>query len=139
MAEGLRGAGVNVYTTDTHALLWYLQASPKLGPAAIAAFQEAERGEAVIKIPVIVLAELYYANQKLGRPLDFKTELAKLRRIRKFHFVPFFSTDIADFDNATAVPEMHDRIIVNVALRFGGPCITRDSEIIASGLVPIVW
>lgn len=130
---------MNVYVTDTHPLLWYLQASPKLSPAATAAFQEAESGAALIKIPAIVLAELYYTNQKLGRPLDFKRELARLRAERSFHFVPLFSTDIEDFERAAVVPEMHDRMIVVVALHFAASCITRDSEIIASGLVPIVW
>jgi hypothetical protein len=34
---------------------------------------------------------------------------------------------------------MHDRIIVGVARRLRATCITRDSKIIASGIVPTIW
>jgi len=59
---------MRLYVTDTHALYWYLTASPQLSRAARDAFDEGARGEALIHIPAIVLAELYYLNQKLGHP-----------------------------------------------------------------------
>jgi hypothetical protein len=34
---------------------------------------------------------------------------------------------------------MHDRIIVGVSRRLGARCLTRDTEIVASKIVPTVW
>ena len=66
------------YVTDTHALYWYLTASPKLGANAQGAFLNGEQGKARIHIPSIVLAELYYLNVKYRRPLEFAQEYQRL-------------------------------------------------------------
>jgi hypothetical protein len=71
---------MNRYVADTHALFWYLTASPRLGSQAKQAFEEGVRGQAVIYIPAIVLAELYFLNEKVGRPLDFPSEYDRLRQ-----------------------------------------------------------
>jgi predicted nucleic acid-binding protein len=52
------------YVVDTHALYWYLSGSSRLSRKAKAAFDEAVQGNALIYIPAIVLAELYFLNQK---------------------------------------------------------------------------
>lgn len=52
------------YVADTHALFWYLTNSPRLGAQASSAFDEGVRGRAVIYVPAVVLAELYYLNEK---------------------------------------------------------------------------
>jgi len=41
-------AGLKAYVADTHALFWYLTASPRLGAQAKSAFDEGARGEAAI-------------------------------------------------------------------------------------------
>ena len=61
---------MNFYVTDTHALFWYLINSPLLGAGASGAFDEADNGQALIYIPAIVLAELYFLNEKKQRPID---------------------------------------------------------------------
>ena len=66
------------YVADTHALFWYLMAMPQLGANALAAFKEGENGQARLYVPSIVLAELYYLNGKLGYPLDYALEFARL-------------------------------------------------------------
>jgi hypothetical protein len=63
---------------DTRARLWYSIASPRLGSNAKAAFDEAAAGNAILIIPAIVLAQLFYLNEKLGRPLDFAKEFNML-------------------------------------------------------------
>jgi PIN domain nuclease of toxin-antitoxin system len=130
---------MNRYVVDTHALFWYLTASPKLGPRAKAAFDEGAAGAAILMVPVIVLAELHFLNEKAGRPLDFPTEYERLRRAGQMEFVPFAAEDVLDFDADAKVPEMHDRIIVGVARRAGAACLSRDAEIIASGSVTALW
>lgn len=56
---------MNEYVTDTHALYWYLLNLPLLGKRASAAFDEADNGNALIYIPAIVFAEMFYLNVKL--------------------------------------------------------------------------
>lgn len=130
---------MNLYVADTHAMFWYLSASPRLSAPAKAAFDEGAHGAAVIYLPSIVLAELYFLNEKFGRPLDFAAEFARLRRSAQFEFIPFTSDDVLDFDIDASIPEIHDRIIVGVARRLGASCLTRDQAIAASGIVPVVW
>ena len=130
---------MNRYVVDTHALFWYRAASPRLSSAAKAAFDEAAAGQAVIFIPAIVLAELFYVNEKLGRPLDFAAEFDVLSASAQFELVSFDPTDVLDFDTASRVSEMHDRMIVVAALRYGATCITCDASIISSGLVAVRW
>jgi predicted nucleic acid-binding protein len=130
---------MNHYVADTHALFWYLIASPQLGSQAKQAFDEGVRGQAVIYVPAIVLAELYFLNEKAGRPLDFPSEYARLRQSGQFVFVAFLPEDVLEFDMDAVVPEMHDRIIVGVARRLGASCLSLDPYIVDSDLVQVVW
>lgn len=65
---------MNDYVVDTHALLWYLIASPLLGQDAKIAFDEGKSGSAFLHIPAIVISELYYTNVKLGKTIDFTVD-----------------------------------------------------------------
>lgn len=130
---------MNDYVVDTHALLWYLTASPLLGQGAKTAFDEGKVGTAFLHIPAIVISELYYTNLKQGQPVDFSAEYKKLDQSAQFVMTPFECEDVLDFDQDAAVSEMHDRIIVGVARRLRAPVLTKDQNITASGLVKIVW
>jgi len=130
---------MNHYVGDTHALFWHLTASPRLGAGADAAFTEADTGNARIHVPAIVLAELFYVNEKLKRPIDFRDVYRRLSAAPQFVLHAFWPQDVIDFDADLAIPEMHDRIIAGLARRLGCPCITRDTSITTSGLVAVVW
>lgn len=52
------------YVTDTHALIWYLENSPRLGSQARAAFDACDRGEIQIYVPTICLIEIVYLMEK---------------------------------------------------------------------------
>lgn len=127
------------YVTDTHSLLWYLSNSPKLGRKAALAFGEAENGNALIHIPAIVLAELFYLNIKLGNPVDFAVKFAELEQAPQFILTPLDPEDILDFERNSAITEMHDRIIVGLARRLGCPLLTVDKNITARGSVKVIW
>jgi PIN domain nuclease of toxin-antitoxin system len=125
--------------SDTHALYWYLTAGPTLGENARAALLAAEQGQALVYIPSIVIAELYYLNAKLGEPLNFAQEFQRLVSAGQFRFIDFRTIDVLRFDAHSAIPEMHDRIIVGVAHALGLPLLTRDQEILNSGVVQTIW
>lgn len=127
------------YVTDTHSLLWYVSRSSRLGQKAFAVFQDAEAGTALIHIPAIVFAELFYLNVKLKKPIDFAAKFAELEQAPQFVLTPFDPEDVLDFDRDSGVAEMHDRMIVGLARRLGCPLLTVDRNITESGAVDVVW
>ena len=55
---------------DTHALIWYLEASPRLSSSANAAIKAAfQAGEAVL-VPTVSLVEIAYLVEKGRLPAD---------------------------------------------------------------------
>ena len=54
------------YVTDTHALLWYLSGSERLGVAARQAFDQVVNGQGEVVIPAIVIAEFIRIAEKHG-------------------------------------------------------------------------
>jgi predicted nucleic acid-binding protein len=127
------------YVTDTHALYWYLNGSSKLGPDARQAYEKAEAGSAIIYVPSIVMAELYYLMAKLGAEAEFQQQYGRIAAASYFRAVGFEGSDVLWFGRNAAVPEMHDRIIAGLAVRLGIPLLTRDPQIIAGRIVRTVW
>lgn len=127
------------YVVDTHALIWYLTDTSKLGKNAKAIFEAAERGETQLVISAVVIAEMYFANAKSGLFADFWKTYQNLKSSPFCQFEPFLDDHVRDFDRDVAVPEMHDRIITGLARGLGASLLTHDSKIIASGIVGIVW
>ena len=130
---------MNFYVADTHALFWYFVASPLLGVQARAAFDEGKRGQALIYIPAIVLAELFFLNEKKKSPIDFAATFALLTQSAQFVLLPFEPIDTLQFERDKGVPEIHDRIIVGVAHRVSATLLTRDAQIVGSGIVATMW
>lgn len=54
-------------------------------------------------------------------------------------FVPLEAEDAADFDADTAIPEMHDRIIVGVARRMQATLLTHDAMITLRAAIAVTW
>ena len=78
-------------------------------------------------------------EQEVWPALDFAEEYARLEQSGQFVMASFAPSDGLSFDQDSAVPEMHDRIIVGLARRLDAACISRDPLILESGLVPGVW
>lgn len=127
------------YVIDTHALFWYLTGSTKLSSAAKQAFDAGANGQAMLLVPVIVLAELYYLIEKVKSPLKLVDVHRTLTDAGQFRIVPLHADDLLDFETDAAVGEMHDRIIAGAARRAGAACVTRDADIAAAGVVATVW
>ena len=97
------------------------------------ALAAADSGQAIIHVPAIVMAELYFANVKTGYPIDFEETFQTLERSDQFVFTPFEASDVLDFGRDASASEMHDRMTVGVARRLGAPLLTADRNITASG------
>jgi PIN domain nuclease of toxin-antitoxin system len=128
--------------TDTHALIWYLEDSSRLSPAANQAFEECERGTIVIYIPTICLVEIVYLQEKGRISADMKSQLdaaliagnsGMILANLTYEIVTALATIPRD-----SVPDMPDRIIAATAKYLGLPLISRDSRMPLSG-VAIIW
>lgn len=134
---------MNVYVTDTHALVWHLTKNKRLSRKARRIFQRADAGFGQILVPTIVLIEAcYMANrQRLAREL--------LDHVLNLPEDPEATYCVVSLDAAVArmsagigpaaVPEMPDRIIVATAMHLNLPLLTVDPDIEESELVKTVW
>ncbi|MEH2138274.1 type II toxin-antitoxin system VapC family toxin [Nostoc sp.] len=128
--------------TDTHALIWYLEDSSRLSPAANQAFEECESGAIVIYIPTICLVEIVYLQEKGRISADMKSQLDAALIAGTSGMIIANLTDEIVTALATiprdSVPDMPDRIIAATAKYLGLPLISRDSRMPLSG-VAIIW
>jgi len=127
--------------TDTHPLIFHAAGDGRLGRRAAAFFHRCERREAILYVPVPVLWECsllarvakirlrgnlrsffgdLFSNPAY-QPLDLSTDHVFLADESRFNRDPF------------------DGLIVAAAQTLGLPLITRDSAIMDSGAVKLIW
>lgn len=128
--------------TDTHGLIWYLEDSPRLGPAARGVFDACDRGEIVVYVPTICLVEIIYLQERGRIPTNLKAELdAELQAGTSGLILATLTAEVANAVERvprTEVPDMPDRIIAATAVHLGLPLISRDRGIQQSG-VDTIW
>ncbi|NUQ83577.1 MAG: PIN domain-containing protein [Anaerolineales bacterium] len=130
---------MTTYMVDTHSLLWAFHKPGKLGKEARRAFEEAANGESRLLIPVMVLAELIFTIENKPVQADLEKILFAIQNSPNIDFVDFDYETALQLRNLTAIPEMHDRIIVAAAIEHEATLITFDKTIRESGLVDVVW
>lgn len=128
-----------IYVTDTHALIWLMNDSARLGEKAAAAFSAVDQGQALLIVPAIVLAELIFLVERGRVAIDLDQTLQRLHAHPAIETVGLSWPTVLALRSTTTVPEMHDRLIVCEALLHNATLITRDVTITASALVPTIW
>jgi PIN domain nuclease of toxin-antitoxin system len=130
------------YVVDTHAPIWFLEGNPRLGAAARSAMQDPA---SVLHLPIVALAEACWVVEKKRCSIpDMKDLLDDVDKDKRILLVTM-DRQILDLSvTLTAIQEMHDRMIAAtlLALQAGGVAaslLTRDPNIAASGIGPIVW
>lgn len=127
---------------DTHALVWHLEGSSKLGQQAKATL-DSPTSELIL--PTIALAEAVYivGKGKTGIPsvADLISDVTNDPRIVIY---PLTFEVLRESLRLTAIPEMHDRLIVATGLHLQSSgdkveILTKDNEIVLSALLPVVW
>lgn len=128
-----------VYIADTHAVVWFLEGSDRLGAAA--------RGilltpEAEVVIPTIALAEIAYLYGKRRVGIDSSAVIKYVSRAENCTIYPL---DEAVVERLPLSLNIHDALIVATALVFRDvlkkdvAVITKDEEITRSGTVRALW
>jgi len=127
---------------DTHAVIWYVFADPRLSQTAKAAIDTAFARGNRIGLSSITLVEIVYLTEK--NKIDPRTFDALEDELDRS--VPTFEEVPVDRSVARAmqtvlrseVPDMPDRIIAATAVALGVPVISRDGKIRLSN-VQTIW
>jgi PIN domain nuclease of toxin-antitoxin system len=130
------------YVLDAHALVWFLEGNPRLGANARAAMLDPA---SVLYLPVIALAEACWVAERGKSSIPSAAALVgDVDADPRIVVVPLDRPILDISVTLTSLHEMHDRQIVATTLHLGRgrspiSLITCDTNISASGLVPIVW
>jgi PIN domain nuclease of toxin-antitoxin system len=127
------------FITDTHALLWWFTDSPKISPKASEIFENCERGENIIFVPSIVIAEALSIFEKKRITFDFKKLLRKINDSDNFVIIALDSTILQKMVELKDVPELHDKIIVSTARYLNLPIITKDEFLRNLSYIKTIW
>lgn len=130
------------YVLDTHALIWYLEGSPRLSTNAKDII-DAPDNQLVLPLIALIEAVFIIGRGRTSIP-DVSALLNRVLGDQRIELFPFTWEVFQQSMIATIIPEIHDRIIVATALHLQAlghsvALVTRDGIITQSGLVPIIW
>jgi len=124
---------------DTHALLWWFTDSPKISPKAAEIFEQCEKGDNIIFIPAIVIAETLSIFDKKRISFDFKKLFKKINDRENFIIIALDYQILQKMIDLKDVPELHDKIIVSTAKYLNLPIITKDEFLHNIPNVKTIW
>jgi PIN domain nuclease of toxin-antitoxin system len=127
------------FVTDTHALLWWFTDNPKLSKTAAQIFSNCEKGESVIFIPSIVIAEALSIFDKKRVSFDFKKLFKKIKNSENFVLIALDDPILEEMFDLKEISELHDKIIVSTSRYLNLPIITKDSMLQSLRAVYTVW
>lgn len=131
-----------VAVTDSHALIWYAMGpGRRLGRVAKTLFARAERGEATIYIPTLVLVEVAEAIRRGALRFEggFSRWARALLASGRFVAADLTSDVVLEADGLYAIRERGDRLIAATAVHLECPLITRDPAFARVPSLATVW
>ncbi len=130
-----------IRVVDTHALVWYVEDSPRLGSTARRLLLDPD---ARFAVPTIVLAEARFLEEAGRTKVSWTDILSALEADPRFEVYPLTLDVLRRMPREQGL-EMHDGIICATALLYREllgedvQIITRDKRIADSRLVETVW
>jgi len=122
------------FVTDTQALVKFMMGKKVINDKSHQAFQSADKGEAAIIIPAIVLMEVLYLFEKNRIDINL-LQTEELFKSQNYQFEPLSFDILKTASEIDDIPELHDRLIAATARYLGLPLITNDPMIQNSKLV----
>jgi PIN domain nuclease of toxin-antitoxin system len=117
-------------TADTRAFVWYLLASDRISPKAMAALDETLAAGDPVFLPSICLVEIIYLVEKGKLPKEAfdRLNIVLSELDSGFKVIPLDrdTTFAIQKIPREAVPDMPDRIVAATALFLNLPLVTRD-------------
>jgi PIN domain nuclease of toxin-antitoxin system len=126
-----------LYVLDTHVLVWYFTGNARLSSEARDLIDNVRQQGGRLLVPTIVLAEALNIAAKGRVVFDFQQLYQLVRDEPEFEIVEFGLDVFDETLRVSAVPEIHDRIIVATARFFGADLLTKDGVIRSSGEVGV--
>jgi len=127
------------FVADTHALWWYLRSSRRLSPVVEEIFRTARDGNAIVIIPAIVVAELFYLSVREHQPLDVSALLEDFSAENWIELTNLGPAQLEYLRSFPEIPEMHDRLIAAESVIRSAPLLTVDRLLTASDQVETLW
>jgi len=130
------------FIVDTHALVWHLEGKPALGRKAKAVI---DSSHSELVLPVIALAEAVFIVGKGRTSIPSVSDLLNdVLNDPRIEIYPLTVEILQESLTLTAIPEMHDRLIVATGIYLQSlgetvKVITKDNDIILASLLPVVW
>jgi PIN domain nuclease of toxin-antitoxin system len=132
---------ITVAVADAHALIWYA-AGPgrRIGRAARAIFERADRGQATVYVPTLALVEIAEAVRR-GVRLEggFSRWVRRLIASRGYVVADLNIDVVLEAEGLYAIPERGDRLIAATAIVQDCPLITRDPALVRIPSLTTVW
>jgi predicted nucleic acid-binding protein len=125
------------FVTDNQALVKFMMGKKVINDAAHQAYLSADKGEAVIIIPAIVLMEVMYLFEKNRIEIGI-LQTEDLMESQNYQFEPLSLEILKTASQIHDIPELHDRLIAATAMHLDLPLITNDPVISKSEFVRIV-
>ncbi len=129
-----------IAVADTHAVIWYVEADPKLSNNARSVIATASADGNEVAVSAITLVEMIYLAEKGRIPKYWLTPDVVVGGDTVFTIVPvdaLTARALSEIDG-TQVRDMPDRIIAATALQLDVPLISRDSKIVLPN-VQTIW
>lgn len=126
-----------LYVLDTHVLVWYFTGNARLSSEARDLIDDIRQQGGRLLDPTIVLAEALNIAAKGRVIFDFQRLYKLVRDEPEFEIVEFGLEVFDETLRVSAVPEIHDRIIVATARFYGADLLTKDGVIRSSGEVGV--
>lgn len=130
-----------VGVADTHAVIWYMSADPRLSKTARMFMDSAAAQGNKLGISSITLVEIVYLIEKGRIPAESLTRLVAFLNdpLSAFTEVPLDLSVVRVLPQISSdqVPDMPDRIIAATAFYLQTPLVSRDAKIRASSLQTI--
>ena len=125
------------YVTDTQGLVKFMMGKKVINDAAHQAYLSADKGEATIIIPAIVLMEVMYLFEKNRIEIGL-LQTEDLMESQNYQFEPLSFEILKTAAEIDDIPELHDRLIADTARHLDLPLITNDPVIGRSKFVQIL-
>ena len=125
------------FVTDTQALVKFMMGKKVINDRSHQAFQSADKGEAIIIIPAVVLMEVLYLFEKNRIDIGL-LQTEDLFKSQNYQFEPLSFEILKTASEINDIPELHDRLIAATAGYLDLPLITNDPVIRDSQFVEVL-
>jgi predicted nucleic acid-binding protein len=125
------------YVTDTQGLVKFMMGQKVINDAAHHAYLSADKGEATIIIPAVVLMEVMYLFEKNRIKIGL-LQTEDLMESQNYQFEPLSIEILKTASEINDIAELHDRLIAATARHLDLPLITNDPVIMKSKFVQIL-